>query len=288
MSEIVNESLIGIPVLTKDRQPLSQERLYPGKDMERTVPFIELVGQDPPSELHPEHIAAGLAAIFTTSIDNPFFRLPSNQDERNGAVPAAFAMYSPYYVGTGFTPEQIALDVASQAAAYLQRLDAQHGYDGYVGRMLSVLRLGHVSRHGLQAIEDRNILYDVHDFLALITNRLHHIVPLVLVGNEPYSPAIAYRTETHSKVDPYVETVAYQASQGKLNEQFKLPEFVRSNPNELVALGWDFFKSRSLQRGAEFAALAAEKVGDPVIRESLEEHYIPAHLRAREYMAGAY
>jgi hypothetical protein len=56
---------------------------------------------------------------------------------------------------------------------------------------------------------------------------------------------------------------------------------------ELVALGWDFFRSRSLQRGAEFAALTAEKVGDPEIRESLEEHYIPAHLRAREYMARA-
>jgi hypothetical protein len=288
MPEIVKESLIGIPVVTNERQPLYTELRYPGKDMERTVPFIELVSQDPPSELHPEHVAAGLAAVFTTSIDNPFFRLPSKQDERNGAVPAAFAMYAPYYVGTGFTAEQIAVDVATQAAAYLHRLDAQHGYDGYVGRMLSVLRLGHVSRLGLQAIEDRNILYDVHDFLALITNRLHHIVPLVLVGAEPSSPAIAYRAETHARVDPYVETVAYQAMQGKLSEQFKLPEFVRSNPSELVALGWDFFKSKSLQRGAEFAALAAEKVGDPVIRESLEEHYIPAHRRAREYAARAY
>jgi hypothetical protein len=286
MPEITRECLVGVPVITKDHQPWVGKP-YPGKDIARPVPFIELIGMNPPKELNPEHLAAGLAAAFTSNIDNPFFKLPSRQDEQNGAVPADFAVFAPYYVGTGFTPEQIAIDVASQSAAFLKRLDAQHGYDGYVGRMMSVLRRGHLSKYGLQAIEDRNILYDVNDFLAIITNRLHHLVPMVLIGNEPHSPAQDYRGETHTRVDPYIDTMAYEASRGDLNEQFTLPEFVRSNPDELVALGWDFFKSSALRRGAEFAALAAEKVGAPIVRETLEEHYIPAGQRRRVYTEAA-
>jgi hypothetical protein len=271
------------------RQGASQgnERL-PSKVFERVVPFSDFLGELPPSEIKLDHLTAGLAATFTTTIDNPVFRLPTIEEERDGALSAAFAMYAPYYVGTGFTPEQIANDVSSQAAAYLQFLDSQHGHDGYVGRMLSVLRGGRVTHRGLQAIEDRNILFDVHDFLATITNRLHHVAPLVLVGGKLYSAAEAYRAGTHEKVDPYAATVLYQATPEGFYERFELPEFIRSDPAQLVALGWDFFDTRALRRGAEFAALAAEKLGNPIVRSALSEHYIPAHRRISEYLSAAH
>jgi hypothetical protein len=113
---------------------------YPVKVFERIVPFSDFVSLYPRVRIPSDHLSAGLAASFTTAIDNPVFRLPTPGDERSGAIPAAFAMYAPYYIGTGFTPDQIANDVAGQASAYLKSLDARHGYDGYVGRMLSVLR----------------------------------------------------------------------------------------------------------------------------------------------------
>jgi hypothetical protein len=62
-----------------------------------------------------------------------------------------------------------------------------------------------------------------------------------------------------------------------------LPQFIRSDPAKLVPLGWDFFSSWELRRAAEFAALAAERVGNPLVRESLQEHYIPLHARMLEY-----
>jgi hypothetical protein len=256
----------------------------PGKEISRPVPFSDLIISSPPALVRVDHLTSGLACAFTTTIDNPFFRLPSAQDERNGALPAAFAVYGPYYVGMGMTPEEIAVDVAEQAAGYLDWLDADHGYDGYVGRVLSILRREDVAEHGLQAIEDRNALMDVHDFLAIFTQRLHHLGKLILMHGEPASPAHAYRTETHEKVDPYVHTVLYQEDHAGLTEQFKLPEFIRSEPADVAALGWDFFKSWRLRRGAEFAALAAQKVGNPIVRDALSEHYVPPYTRRTEYL----
>jgi hypothetical protein len=286
MSENLAIALTG-PTSQAQESLQRETELYPGREFERAVPFSDFVIWVPPSNIDPDYLTSDLAAAFTTNIDNPVFKLPTRQDERNGALPAAFAMYAPYYVGTGLTPEQIAKDVAMQAALYLKRLDAEHGYDGYVGRVLSVLRRGHVAHRGLQAIEDRNILLDVHDFMAIITNRLHHIAPLSLVAGKPYSAAEEYRAGTHDKVDPYVKTVVYQAAPGVYNKRFDLPEFIRSDPAQLVALGWDFFDTRTLRRAAEFAALAAEKVGEPLVRGSLSDHYIPAHMRRRQYMLAA-
>ncbi len=263
----------------------TNSKLYPTEEFERVVPFSDVISLALPSEVEPGYLTAGLAAAFTTSIDNPVFKLPTPQDERAGAVPAGFAMYAPYYVGTGLTPEEIANDVARQAAIYLKGLDAAHGYDGYVGRMMSVLRSGHVAHRGLQAIEDRNILFDVHDFMAAITNRLHHIAPTVLVAGHPYSAAEIYRTDTHDLVDPYAKSVVYEVGGGNCYERFVLPKFIRSNEGQLVALGWDFFDSNALKRGAEFAALAAEKLGDPLVRSSLSEHYVPPYIRVRDILS---
>jgi hypothetical protein len=260
---------------------------YPGTIIEHIVPFSEFVLQSPPEELQLDHLTAGLAADFTTHIDNPFFKLPTPRDEQNGAVPAAFAMYAPYYIGTGLTPEQIAIDVAQRAATYLKYLDAEHGYDGYVGRMLSVLRSGHVTRHGLQGIEDHNILYDVNDFIGSITNRLRHIAPVTIVAGKPYSAAEIYRADTHREVDPYIETLVYGASGDNLNQSFTLPQFIRSDPAKVIALGWDFFKSPTLRRAADFAALAAEKIANPVIRDALAANYIPPEVRRKEYYLNA-
>jgi hypothetical protein len=190
-------------------------------------------------------------------------------------------------VGTDLTPEQIALDVATRAALYLRYLDDQHGHDGYVGRLMSVLRSGRVTHSGLQAIEDRNILFDVDDFLAGITRRLRHIAPVIFTGGKPHSAAEVYRDETHDLVDPYVRTVDYDTEGDTLQERFVLPHFVRSDPNKTVALGWDFFTLKELRRAAEFAALAAERVGNPLVRDSLREQYIPAHARMREYMTAS-
>src|SRR4051812_3610303 len=177
------------------------EGQYPPIAFEHIVPFSDYVREAPPAIVGPEYLTPGLAAAFTSSIDNPVFKLPTIEDAKSGALPAAFAMYTPYYIGTGFTPEQIANDVAQQGAMYLAALEAEHGYDGYVGKMMSVLRRGRIAHSGLQAIEDRNILFDAHDFMASITNRLHHIAPMTIVGGKPYSAAIAYRSTTHEKVD---------------------------------------------------------------------------------------
>ncbi len=264
------------------------DQAYPEKEFERPVPFSDLVVEIPPSEIETGSLASGLAAAFTTSIDNPVFKLPTRQDERNGALPAAFAMYAPYYLGTGMTPEQIANDVAAQAATYLKRLDAEHGYDGYVGRMLSVLRNGRIAHNGLQAVEDLNILFDVHDFMASITRRLHHIAPSIVVAGKPCSVAEAYRAGTHEKVDPYVNSVVFEATPNGFKERFELPQFIRSDPSQLVALGWDYFHSKALRRGAEFAALAAEKVGEPLVRSALSEHYMPPDVRRREYLLASH
>ena len=252
--------------------------------IERQVPFSDMIVEAVPGSLPVEHLQAGLAAAFSTTVDNPFFKLPTAQEERNGAVSAAFAMYGPYYVGTGLTPEQIAADVATRAALYLRHLDEQHGHDGYVGRLMSVLRSGRTTQHGLQAIEDRNILFDVDDFLAGITHRLRHIAPVIFVGGKPHSAAEVYRDETHELVDPYVRTVDYDVEGDALQERFALPRFVRSDPDKTVALGWDFFTSWELRRAAEFAALAAERVGNPLVRESLRQQYVPLHARVREYL----
>jgi hypothetical protein len=256
----------------------------PGMQIERQVPFSDLIVETIPGSLPVAHLQAGLAATFSTAIDNPFFKLPTAQDERNGAIPAAFAMYGPYYVGTDLTPEQIAVDVAARAALYLRYLDDMHGHQGYVGRLMSVLRSGRVMHNGLQAVEDRNILFDVDDFLAGITHRLRHVAPVVFLGGKPCSAAEAYRDETHALVDPYVRTVDYDAEGDALRERFVLPHVVRSDPNKTVALGWDFFTAWEMRRAAEFAALAAERVGNPLVRGSLRERYIPAHVRMREYM----
>jgi hypothetical protein len=248
---------------------------YPHREFEQPVPFSEFVNLAPPVEIAREQLEAGLAAEFTTRIDNPVFRLPTPSDERGGAVPATFAMYAPYYLGTGFTPEQIARDVA------------EHGYDGYVGRVMSVLRSGRVALRGLQGIEDRNILMDVHDFMATITERLHHIAPVTVAGGRRYSVAEAYRDETHGMVDPFVRTVDYLDTPEGYRERFVLPEYIRSDPSQLVALGWDFFPSGALRRGALFAALAAEKLGEPLVRASVSGLYLPPYVRRREYAAAA-
>src|SRR5215212_5712585 len=213
MSDVLVTPLSGV---TSRGQGSLQQALeqYPSKDFELVVPFSDFVSRVPPSNIGADYLTSDLAAAFTTQIDNPVFKLPTRQDERNGAVPAAFAMYAPYYVGTGFTPEQIAKDVATQAALYLKRLDAEHQHDGYVARVLAVLRRGRIAHRGLQAIEDCNILFDVHDFMAIITNRLHHLTPLTLVGGKLYSAAEAYRAGTHDIVDPYVNTVLYQGAPG--------------------------------------------------------------------------
>src|SRR4029453_2441686 len=105
-------------------------------------PFSEFISLAPPPQLGRDYLTSSLAATFSTSIDNPVFKLPTRQDERDGAVPAAFAMYAPYYVGTGFSPQQIANDVAARAASYLKSLDTEHGHDGYVSRMLCLLLTG--------------------------------------------------------------------------------------------------------------------------------------------------
>ncbi len=258
---------------------------YPGKRIERAVPFSDLFTQEPPADISREHLEAGLASTFSTTIDNPFFKLPSAQDEQSGAVPAAFAMYGPYYIGTPLTPGQIAVDLATRAACYLHYLDCQHSHDGYVGRLMSVLRTGHVARRGPQSLEDRNILFDVDDFLAGITHQLRHIAPVVYGNGKPVSPAELYRDETHDLVDPYVRTVSigYGNHDKTLQERFVLPQFIRSDPAKLITLGWDFFSSREMRRAAEFAALAAERVGNPLVRESLQEHYLPPHSRSLEY-----
>jgi len=287
MSELLNKRP-SAPTLRRIGSLWPEDAYYPSKEFDGVLPFSGIISRFPPARIEPVYLTAGLASSFTTSIDNPIFRLPTRQDESNGALPASFAMYAPYYVGTGLSPEQIATDVAMQAAAYLKSLDAQHGNDGYVGRLLSVLRSGRTAVQGLQAIEDRNILFDVHDFLAIITNRLHHIAPLIIVDGKLYSAAEAYRQDTHKKVDPYARTLLYKATPAGYTKQFELPEFVRSDPSKLVALGWDFFDEKALRRGAEFAALAAEKLGDPLIRGTLDEHYIPAHARSRDYLLASY
>src|SRR5689334_251163 len=92
------------------------------RQFERIMPFSDFVKSRQPEEIDPDYATAGLAAAFTTNIDNPSFKLPTEEDERSGALPAAFAMYAPYYVGTGLTPEQIANDIAMQAAVYLKQL----------------------------------------------------------------------------------------------------------------------------------------------------------------------
>jgi hypothetical protein len=258
---------------------------YPGKRIERATPFSDLVAQAPPADISLEHWEAGLASTFSTTIDNPFFKLPSARDEENGAVSAAFTMYGPYYIGTNLTPEQIAVDVATRAACYLRYLDSQHNHDGYVGRLMSVLRKGHLAHRGPQSIEDRHILFDVDDFMATITHQLRHIAPVGYVNGKPSSPAEVYRDETHDLVDPYVRTVSigYADHDKTLQELFVLPQFIRSDPARLVALGWDFFTSREMRRAAEFAALAAERVGNPLVRESLQEHYVAPHSRMLAY-----
>jgi hypothetical protein len=282
MTESTTETVLGIPILGQS-EGAAKDNQYPGKEVEKPIPFSDFVVEAPPSVIRVDHLTAGLAASFTTNIDNPVFKLPTKQDERSGALPAGFAMYAPYYLGTNMTPEEIATDIAKQAAAYLKYLDARHGYDGYVGRMMSVLRRGRIAHGGLQGIEDENILFDVHDWMSIITNRLRHIAPVMVVGNKPTSEAEEYREDTHEKVDPYVNTVVYEPARDGFSERFVLPEFIRSDPNEVVALGWDFFKSWELKRGAEFAALAAEKVGDPLVRASLIEHYRPEYIRRRDY-----
>jgi hypothetical protein len=241
----------------------------------------------PPPQIERDYLASGLAASFTSSVDNPYFKIPTARDERNGAVPAAFTMFAPYYIGTSLSPEQIANDVASRGALYLKRLDLEHGYDGYVGRLLSVLRKGHVAHEGLQAVEDRNALFDAHDFMASITRRLHHIAPLVMIGGKSYSAAEVYRAATHEIIDPYINTLDCEPTPDGYKERFELPEYIRSDPAQLVELGWDFFDTRALRRGAEFAALAAEKVGDPLVRSWLSEHYLPPYLRRRQYLFAA-
>jgi hypothetical protein len=278
--------------ISADIAPHGEEAPQPEdehRDIEfrRVLPFGRFARQVPPSGIGSDYLTAGLAAAFTARIDNPIFKLPTEEDERSGAIPAAFATYAPYYVGTGLSPEQIANDVAMQAALFLKTLDAQHGHDGYVGRMLSVLRSGRVAQHGLQAIEDRNILLDIHDFMFTIINRLRHVALLNASEAHPYSAANAYRAATHDKVDPYAKTVVYQPTPDGYSERFALPDFTRSDPAGLVALGWDFFDSKSLRTGAEFAALAAEKVGDPLIRYALSEHYIPPYMRTRDYLLAA-
>jgi hypothetical protein len=283
-SELDTDTLFSAPSMAGAAPGLDKPQ-YPGKRIERPVPFSDLVTQETPADISREHLEAGLASTFSTTIDNPFFKLPSAQDEQSGAVPAAFAMYGPYYVGTNFTPEQIAVDVATRAASYLHYLDCQHNHDGYVGRLMSVLRTGHLARRGAQSIEDRNILFDVDDFLAGITNRLRHIAQVVYVNGKPSSPAELYRDETHDLVDPYVRTVSigYGDHDKTLHERFVLPQFIRSDPAKLVTLGWDFFSSREMRRAAEFAALAAERVGNPLVRESLQEHYVPPVSRIFAY-----
>jgi len=286
MSELIATPLSSLT--SCGHQPAKWENeQYSHKEFERVVPFSDVVGQPPPPAIGQDYLTSDLAAAFTTNIDNPVFKLPTRQDERDGAISAAFAMYAPYYIGTGLTPEQIANDVAGQAALYLKRLDAEHGYDGYASRVLSVLRRGRIAHRGLQGIEDLNILFDVHDFMAIITNRLHHVSPLVWVGGKPYSAAQVYRADTHNKVDPFLRTVVYQIGPGGYNKRFELPEFIRSDPSQLVELGWDFFDTKTLRRGAEFAALAAEKVGEPLVRGVLSEHYMPAHARRRQYTLAA-
>src|SRR5689334_7826599 len=99
-------TLFSTPSVAGAAPDLDKSR-YPGKRIERPVPFSDLVAQEPPADISLEHLEAGLAATFSTTIDNPFFKLPSAQDVESGAVPAAFAMYGPYYIGTNFTPEQI-------------------------------------------------------------------------------------------------------------------------------------------------------------------------------------
>lgn len=273
---------------SQDLVPVKEEiEPYPSREFEHPIPFSEFVSRFLPSTIRADYLTSGLAAEFTYKVDNPVFKLPTKLDERNGAVPAAFAMYAPYYIGSGLTPEQIANDVAEQAAVYLKQLDAEHGYDGYVGRVLSVLRSGRVTSRGLQGIEDRNILFDVHDFMALITNRLRHIGRLTVVGGKLWSVAEEYRADTHEIVDPYVNTVEYEMALQGLTERFELPEFIRSNPDKLVSLGWDFFKSDKLRRAAEFAALAAEKIGEPLVRGSLSELYVPADTRRNQYLLAA-
>jgi len=275
--------------LNPDPVAQPQESLRPvgkqsaSKEFELDVPFSEYIERFPPVSIEPDYLSAGLASSFTTKIDNPIFKLPTANDERNGAVPAAFAMYAPYYIGTDLTPEQIANDVAGQAAIFLKSLDAQHGFDGYVGRMMSVLRTGHVAHQGLQAIEDRNILLDVHEFLAMITNRLHHIAPRLNPDGQTQSAAEKYRAGTHEIVDPYTKSILYLPASYGYKERFELPQLIRSDPSHLVSLGWDFFDTKQLQRGAEFAALAAEKLGNPLVRSVLSEYYVPPHIRSREY-----
>lgn len=282
-----SESLTDSIMPTRVSEPGPARAQPAGIQIERQVPFSDLIVEAVPSSLSVEHLRAGLAATFSATMDNPFFKLPTTQDERDGAVPAAFAMYGPYYVGTDLTPEQIAVDLATRAALYLHYLDDLHDHDGYVGRLMSVLRSGRVAHRGLQAIEDRNILFDVDDFLAGITHRLRRIAPVVLVGGKPYSAAEVYRNETHELVDPYVRTVDYDVEGDALQERFVLPRSVRSDPNKTVALGWDFFTAKELRRAAEFAALAADRVGNPLVRDSLREQYIPAHARMREYLVAS-
>lgn len=274
-----------IEQMVQEAEPASATAHYPAKEFEGVVPFSDFVVSTPPAMIPGDHLTAGLAADFSTHIDNPVFKLPTADDERSGALPAAFAMYAPYYVGTGYTPEQIANDVAEQAASFLKRLDVQHGYDGYTGRMLSVLRRGQIAHRGLQAIEDRNIMFDVHDFLATITNRLHHIAPSISAMGNTDASAESYRTATHEVVDPYARSVVYWFEPEGYKERFVLPQFVRSDPADLVAMGWDFFDTAELRRGAEFAALAADKLGNPLVRSAVSALYIPPHARSRNYLS---
>ena len=133
MSDLLREPSADIAPHEEAPQPEDEHQAI---EFRRVLPFGRFARQVPPSGIGSDYLTAGLAAAFTSRIDNPVFKLPTEEDERAGAIPATFAMYAPYYVGTGLSPEQIANDVAMQAALYLKTLDAQHGYDGYVGRIV--------------------------------------------------------------------------------------------------------------------------------------------------------
>lgn len=229
--------------------------------IEQPVPFLRYYDHSERIDLPLSLVKARLAAEFSANIDNPYFKPPDTSDIKNGSVPKMFLMFGPYYLATGMTPLEVANDITEKSKEFLERLDAETGNDGIVGRLMDILRFEHTASRGYQAREDYNLLAKVDHFMGEMT---------YLRTGPDYDEAANYQTNTRSLVDKLVKTYKINSSRdGNARESFSLIEFFRSNPGQTITLGMDHFRSFAERRAVEFASLAAEKVGHPFVRSAV-------------------
>jgi hypothetical protein len=228
-------------------------------EIEQRVPFItradHLIGSATPLS----YVEGRLAAEFSSKVDNPYFKPPTAEDLRNGAVPSMFLMFGPYFLATDKSPLAVADEVVGRADEYLEKLEYETGEDGAVGALLGVLRSEHLGS-GPQRRENINLLRRAGRFLG----------EMAYIRPGPNLPdAIEYCAKTHDVVDGFADTLRVQQSQQGVKEKFWLPNHIRSNPSNTITLGVDHFTSFRQRRALTFASLAAEKAGHPFVRSTL-------------------